>query len=159
MDGGQCSDWRSEARRLYVWFFTQTSERIIPAVRTAEKFFCVLFGQKSFNSCCFFYSWQSPETVLVGFVDSVFCGRFWLDVFNALNEEFVIKHSVCIWAYEAFTMWVGHYGEVLEVLEVLPYKSFLVSFYLDKVENNIWVDLWFNPDFQIFVAQASDVKS
>lgn len=38
-------------------------------------------------------------------------------------------------------MWVGHYGEVLEVLEVLPYKSFLVSFYLDKVENNIWVDL------------------
>lgn len=110
-----------------------------------------------------FFSWQnshqSPETVLVGFVDSVFCGRFWLDVFNALNEEFVIKHSVCIWAYEAFTMWVGHYGEVLEVLEVLPYKSFLVSFYLDKVENNIWVDLWFNPDFQIFVAQASDVKS
>lgn len=98
--------------------------------------------------------------------------QFWLDLwtqcsvedsdsilFNALNEEFVIKHSVCIWAYEAFTMWVGHYGEVLDVLEVLPYKSFLVSFYLDKVENNIWVDLWFNPDFQIFVAQASDVKS
>ena len=147
--------WRvGEDEQLSVWFFTQTCERTIPD-RTTEKFFCVSFGLKLFNSCCFLLLAEFTPESRNG--SGWICGlsvqqwkiltRFWLMCSMHLMRSLWLtgpsvrertKHLKCGW------------DNPVRFWRFCPTRVFLYSgsFNLDKVENNILVELWFNSDFR-----------